>query len=162
MSTLEIPNFGRILAEPIRAVPEASRVGFIARLERAAAGRYREWAAQDATLREGLLACADREDEIASRAEKLMPVLPEHEEIAQAALDRARALYAAAFEGHGLRDCMILQAHAERQGSLAWHAFAAQAGDEATKRALRALAAIEIESADFIDAALGVRSTDRV
>ncbi len=162
MTALEIPNFGRILGEPLRAVPEVSRVGFIAWLERAAAARYREWAARDETHREGLLACAKREDEIANRAEKLMPVRPEHEVIARAALERARALYAAAFEGHDLRDCMILQAHAERQGALAWHAFAAVARDEATKHALLALAAIEIESADFVDAALGVRSTDRV
>lgn len=162
MSQLEIPNFGKILAEPIGAVPEASRVGFIARLERAAAARYREWAAQDETHRAWLLACADREDEIANRAEKLMPVRPEHEDVAESALARARTLYAAAFEGHTLRDCMILQAHAERQGSLAWHAFAARAGDEPTKRALLALADLEIQSAEAVDAALGVQSTDRV
>jgi hypothetical protein len=159
VAELEIPNFPMLLMEPLLSVPEPSRVGFIARLERAAADRYREWAAESEELAEGLIACADREDEIANRAEKLRPVLPEHEEIVEKALREARRLYAGAFVGHGLRDRIVLQAHAERQGSMAWTGFASQTTDEAVKREFLALARLEVASADHIDSALGVDST---
>lgn len=159
MGDLEIPNFPMLLMEPLLSVPEPSRVGFIARLERSAADRYRVWAEEDADLRDGLIACADREDEIADRAEKLMPVRPEDEEVVQAALERARTLYAGAFEGHPLRDRIILQAHAERQGSMAWIGFSGQHEDDAVKKEFLALADLEVASADHIDGALGVVTT---
>jgi hypothetical protein len=159
MSDLEIPNFPMLLMEPLISVPEESRVGFIARLERSAADRYREWAAEAGELAEGLIACADREDEIANRAEKLVPVRPEHEEIVVEALAKARALYAGAFEGHPLRDKIILQAHAERQGSLAWLGFASQTDDAAMKQEFLTLAGLEVASAEHIDEALDVKTS---
>jgi len=159
MGDLEIPNFPMLLMEPLISVPEPSRVGFIARLERSAADRYRVWAEEDAGLRDGLIACADREDEIADRAEKLMPVRPEDEEIVATALDQARKLYAGAFEGHTLRDRIILQAHAERQGSMAWLGFSGQTEDGSIKQEFLALADLEVASADHIDGALGVETT---
>jgi hypothetical protein len=160
MSELEIPNFPMLLMEPLIAVPEESRVGFIARLERSAATRYREWAAESEEHAEWLNECADREDDIANRAEKLFPVLPEHEEIVKDALGRARKLYADAFVGHPLEDRIFMQAHAERQGSMAWIGFAGQHEDEATQKAFHALAALEIASADQVDAQLGRNSKD--
>jgi len=159
MSDLEIPNFPMLSMEPFISVPEESRVGFLARLERSAADRYREWAAESGDLAEGLIACADREDEIANRAEKLVPVRPEHEEIVVEALAKARALYAGAFEGHPLRDKIIIQAHAERQGSLAWLGFASQTDDAAMKQEFLTLAGLEVASAEHIDEALGVQTT---
>jgi hypothetical protein len=161
VAEIQIPNFPVLLMEPLIAVPEASRVGFLAQLERSAADRYREWAAEadSPELAKGLIACADREDEIADRAEQLLPVRPEDREIVAQALTRARALYAGAFEGHPLRDKIIIQAHAERQGSKAWLGFAAQTEDPATRRAFLALADLEVDSADYIDGALGVEST---
>jgi len=162
MAKLEIPNFPMLLMEPLISVPEPSRVGFIARLERSAADRYREWAEESEKLREGLIACADREDEIADRAEALSPVRSEDEAIVGEALTKARALYAGAFEGHPLEDKIILQAHAERQGSLAWLGFAGQTEDEATKREFLALADLEVASAAHIDEALGIQSTGEI
>ncbi len=159
MADLEIPNFPMLLMEPLVAVPERSRVGFIARLERSAADRYRVWAEESDELREGLIACADREDEIADRAEALVPVHPADEEIVGRSLAEARRLYASAFEGHSLLDRITLQAHAERQGSLAWLGFARQAEDEAAKREFLALADLEVASAEHIDATLGIRSS---
>lgn len=159
MSDLEIPNFPMLLMEPLISVPEESRVGFIARLERSAANRYREWAAESDEHAEWLNQCADREDDIADKAEKLFPVLPEHEEIVGEALSKARKLYAEAFVGHSLEDRIFMQAHAERQGSLAWVGFASQHEDEATQKAFHALAALEIASADQVDGQLGRSST---
>ena len=71
MSDLEIPNFPMLLMEPLTSVPEESRVGFIARLERSAADRYREWAAESPEQAGWLNECADREDRIADSAEKM-------------------------------------------------------------------------------------------
>jgi len=154
MAELEIPNFPMLLMEPLISVPEESRVGFIARLERSAANRYREWAAESDEHAEWLIQCADREDEIANRAEKMFPVRPEHEDIVEDALASARTLYASAFEGHPLEDRIFLQAHAERQGSLAWLGFAQQKDDEKIKNQFLALADLEVASADQVDAAL--------
>lgn len=162
MAKLEIPNFPALLMEPLLAVPEPSRVGFIAQLERSAADRYREWAEESEELAEGLIACADREDEIADRAEKLMPVLPEHREIVAEALAKARKLYASAFEGHTLEDKMTLQAHAERQGSLAWLGFATQTTDESIVKEFHALAGLEVASAEYVDETLGIQSTSDI
>jgi hypothetical protein len=159
MAELEIPNFPLLLMEPLIAVPEASRVGFIAQLERSAADRYREWAEEFEDQRDILIQCADREDEIANRAEKLIPVCPGDEAIVAEALGRAVKLYASAFEGHPVRDKMILQAHAERQGSLAWLGFAGQTEDAEIKKAFLALADLEVASADQVDKALGVLTT---
>jgi hypothetical protein len=59
---------------------------------------------------------------------------------------------------------MILQAHAERQGSLVWLGFAGQgqAEDPEQKKAFLALADLELASADQVDAALGVSSTSEL
>jgi len=162
VADLEIPNFPRLLMEPLISVPEESRVGFLARLERSAADRYREWAVESKDRAEWLNQCADREDEIADRAEKMFPVLPEHEEIVGRALSVARKLYASAFEGHKLEDRIFIQAHAERQGSMAWVGFAAQHDDESTKKAFLELADLEVASAAQVDAALGRTSTGEV
>jgi len=155
MADLEIPNFPMLLMEPLISVPEASRVGFISRLERSAADRYREWAAESEEHAAWLNQCADREDEIANRAEEMFPVLPEHEEIVAEALRVARELYAGAFEGHPLEDRIFLQAHAERQGSLAWLGFASQHDDEEIKARFLELAQLEVASAEQVDTELG-------
>ena len=159
MAELEIPNFPMLLMEPLLSVPEESRVGFLSRLERSAADRYREWAAESEAHGDWLNQCADREDEIARRAEKMFPVRPEHEETVEEALCVARKLYAQAFEGFSLEDRIFLQAHAERQGSLAWLGFASQHTDETIKKQFLELADLEIASADQIDAELGRNST---
>ncbi len=162
MADLEIPNFPTLLMEPLISVPEESRVGFLARLERSAAERYRSWATESEDRSEWLTQCADREDDIADRAEKMFPVLPEHEEIVSRALSLARKLYASAFEGHPLEDRIFIQAHAERQGSMAWLGFAAQHSDESIKRQFLELADLEVASAEQVDAALGRSSTGQV
>lgn len=162
MPALEIPNFPMLLMQPLISVPEGSRVGFLSQLERTAAKRYREWAEEDPDRRDWLIACADREDQIADRAARLVPVKPGDEAIVAEALAKASALYAGAFEGHCLRDRIILQAHAERQGSLAWVGFASQTDDEAVKAEFLVLAGLELASADQIDSELGVRTSQPV
>jgi hypothetical protein len=160
MAELEIPNFPMLLMEPLLSVPEGSRVGFISQLERTAAQRYREWADEDPSLRDWLVQCADREDEIADRAAKLIPIESGDEQIVADALAKASALYASAFEGHSLRDRITLQAHAERQGSMAWIGFSGQTEDEAVKAEFMVLAGLEVASADQIDGELNVKTSE--
>ena len=159
MTKPEIPEFGALLGPILADVPAAALPGFLARLERTAADRYRAWAEQSPQLAEGLLACAAREDEIAARVEKLFPLEAAHQDLVDAALPKARDIYYAAFDGYTLEEQLVLQAHAERQGSLAWLGLAEGVADEGVREALGAIASLELESADHIDATLGSRST---
>ena len=161
MGELEIPNLGALLAGVLAGLPESAQLGLVAGLERTAAERYREWAETSRELAPALLACAAREEEIAARVDRLAPVAPQDQPALRDALVRAREVYAGLFVGLPVRDRMVLQAHAERQGALAWRAFAARASDAATRDALNALAELEIASADAVDGLLGLRSTGR-
>jgi hypothetical protein len=155
-----IPNFGSLLGPTLTLVPDASRPGVLALLERTAADRYRFWATQSEELAAGLLECAGREDQIADRVEQIFPIAPEDQTIVADALPKAREIYYGAFEGHSLEDQLIMQAHAERQGSKAWAGLAAQATDDAIVKELLACAELEVESASHLDEALGTISAD--
>jgi len=64
-----------VLARVLQRVPREQQPLLIALAERLAAERYRGWADEvgDADRKAGLLACADREEEIARRVEELYP-----------------------------------------------------------------------------------------
>jgi hypothetical protein len=162
MKKPEIPNFAALLGELIVSIPDASRAGFVARLERTAAERYRGWAEQSEQYADGLRACANREDEIADRVEKLFQVQTEDRDLVAEVLPRARALYYETFDAHSLEDQWIIQAHAERQGSKVWEGYAAQAEDESARKELVAIAQLEVESAVYIDEILNITSTGDV
>src|SRR5690242_13625700 len=71
----DLPNVGAILAPILQLVPPERVPLLLAIAERRAAVRYRQWAAEIGEPRHttGLLACADREEEIARRVEALYP-----------------------------------------------------------------------------------------
>ena len=75
-------------------------------------------------------------------------------------LPKAREIYYGAFAGYSLEDQLILQAHAERQGSKAWRGLAAQTTDPAAVEEFLACADLEVDNASHIDEALGTSSTD--
>ena len=75
MTQRPTPDVGGLLAGFMAQVPEAARPRFLALLERGAAVRYRYWAEQLPAHAEGLRACAAREEEIAARAERVVPNL---------------------------------------------------------------------------------------
>ena len=155
MTDLEIPNFGVLLGELIGSLSEAGVPGFLAGLEREAAGRYREWAEAALSVSTGLLACAAREDEIADRIEKRFPVPSEDRASIEKNLPEARRLYSEVFEGLSLHQQLSIQANAERQGAQAWRGMASQANDDEGRREeLLACAALEEVTADFLDALL--------
>lgn len=153
--TVEIPNFGALLAPYIGSVPADALPAFLARLERTAAARYRMWAEAVPDHAEGLMECAAREDDIADRVEKIYPATePEQIAAMDAAIIPAKETYYSAFAKLTPIEQMTVQANAERQGAAAWRAMVDPEPNEETKAALEKCAQIEEASADYLDALL--------
>lgn len=148
-----IPNIAEILAGALRNIDPNLQPMLLAKLERLAAARYRTWATDhaDQSAREGLLACADREEEIAKRVESLEPnasaiqdkLLSDHPEL----LDLNRTL----FEGRPLKIQFAMQAEGERAGAAAWKAYAAASSDPSARELLESCSALEQSNADFLE-----------
>ncbi len=151
MPEKSLPEFGRLLKPFIDSVAPSAVPGFLAMLERGAAERYRHWADVAATAEQDLHACAAREDEIAARVERLLPLDSEQRGKALAALPGARKAYYAVFADLPLREQFRLQAGAERQGASAWRLLAAQQDDAAVRDELHTCAELEEESARCLD-----------
>lgn len=147
-----IPNFGELLARHLVSIPAAALPYFLSLLERTAADRYRDWAEQVGEHRDGLLACAAREDEIADRIETMLPPSEEHRELVTAQLPAAKATYYQVFEGLSPVQQMTIQANAERQGAGAWQSLKVSYPD--LSAALDQLSGIELANADYLDSLL--------
>ena len=151
----ELPDIGVALTPVLARIPRAEQPLLIALAERMAAERYRGWAAgaSDPARRAQLLACADREEEIARRVEALHPgaaatqqdLLAKHPEITR--INREL------FEGRPLREQLMIQARGERLGALTWRAFAREGG-AAAEQVYLACAALEERSAEVLEAIL--------
>lgn len=129
------------------------QAGLVALLERGAAGRYRAWAEQadDAAERDGLLACAAREEGIAGRVEALAghpPPPADLERLRPGLQDLARITY-----GDQPREVQLAtQAAAERVGAALWRRFAASDPERAAD--FEACAQQEEASAAWLEALL--------
>ena len=155
-SESNIPNIAEILAGVIRNIEPKLQPLLLAKLERLAARRYRRWASDhsDQSVKEGLLACADREEEIARRVESLEPnaaaiqdkLLSDNREL----LDLNRTL----FEGRPLKVQFTMQAEGERAGAAAWKAYAAGASDPSVQGLLQSCSPLEQANADFLQTLL--------
>lgn len=146
---VEIPNFGDLLREHLSAVPMEAYGYLLSELERTAADRYRGWADEVPEHREGLLACAAREDEIADRAAAMFPPTDEHRALVASIIPRAKETYYSAFEPYTPIEQMYIQSKAERQGANAWQNLKAAFPDKSDE--LDQLSEIEIGSADYLD-----------
>ena len=157
MTNQPAPNLAEILRQALRNIDPALQPLLLARLERLAAARYRAWASEhpDQSAKEGLLACADREDEIATRVESLEPnasaiqdtLLSDHPEL----LELNRTL----FEGRPLEVQFAMQAEGERAGAAAWRAYAAAAAsDPSVQELLLSCSPLEQANADFLQTLL--------
>jgi hypothetical protein len=151
-----IPNVAEILAGVLRNIDPKLQPFLLAKLEKLAAQRYRAWASShpDQSVKEGLLDCAVREDEIATRVESLEPnasaiqdkLLSDHPEL----LDLNRTL----FEGRPLKVQFAKQAGGERAGAAAWKAYAAGASDPSVQELLQSCSGLEQTNADFLQTLL--------
>jgi len=146
MSTPEVPNFGVLLAPAISALPEPARPALLCGLERAAARRYRRWAEQLPEHAATLVACADREDEIADSVAGLFPLGASDREAVDKALPEAIALYHQVFDPHAVLDQLYLQSEAELQGAAAWVNIAAGVEEDAARRTLARCSELEEQS----------------
>ena len=147
----EIPNFGALLAPHLDVVPDAARPAFLAGLERSAAERYRRWAGAASEAASGLLACAEREDEIGRQVDRLFPIESVERARVEEALPKAVETYYAVFADLPLREQLRIQAGAERQGAGAWRLLASQQSDSTVVKTLHSLSALEEESASYLD-----------
>jgi len=124
-----------------------------------AADRYRGWAAEMAGPedRDALHACAAREEEIATRIERLDPdaavvqralrdELPDLESITRSVFDRP------------LTEQLRVQAMGERLGAATWTAFAERERDAARRAVLLGCAALEVASAETLERILAARA----
>lgn len=151
MSQLEIPNFGELLAPFINQVPEAQVPNFLAMLERGAAERYRAWAHDIPEHSEGLLMCAQREDEIAETVDGLFPIDDNTRDKVAEPLPAARDTYYAVFANLDLHDQLAIQADAERQGAAAWRGMLEDAADPEVRARLEHCALLEEASAAYLE-----------
>lgn len=161
----KLPDVAKILGQVLQNIAPEQRPVLLAALERLAAERYRMWAnghldladLADPAVKEGLLACAEREEEIARRIESLYPnateiqnkLLADHPEL----LDLNRTL----FKGRPIKDQFTMQAQGERAGAAAWKAFAAAATDPSARAAqelLQSCSPLEEVNAAFLQSLL--------
>ena len=126
VSTAEPSDLVTTLAPVLAATDPSDHPLLIAMLERWAAERYREWAEAVGDIAHVtlLLACAEREEEIAARVEGLFS----DSEAVQARLAAANPLLKAALAGgftwRPIDEQFAAQAAAERLGAATWRAFA--------------------------------------
>ena len=123
-----IPEFGRLLAPVLSDLAPTDRPAFLARLERIAAGRYRQWATEAPQWSEVLLACAAAEDEIADRVMDCFPVDDATAASLDSRLPLATELYQSAFASLPVHEQLRIQAAAELQGANAWRSVSTLPG----------------------------------
>ena len=148
----QLPSVGDLVAPIFGSVAEEQRPLLVALAEKIAAGRYRSWAEQASEAdRERLLACAEREDEIARRVESLYPdaaavqadLLAKHPDVEES--------YRELFQGHSVGDQYAIQADGERLGAATWRAFAGNTDREDARRVFLECAELEEASAAVLE-----------
>ncbi len=156
VSNPEPPDLVTTLAPVLAATDRSDHPLLIAMLERWAAERYREWAEAvgDISHVTLLLACAEREEEIASRVEGLYADAGE----VQAALEEANPLLKGALAGgftwRPIDEQFATQAAAERLGAATWRSFARHArgtDDAAAAEVFESCALMEEASAEVLE-----------
>jgi hypothetical protein len=148
------PDIRSLVAPLLARVDIEHQPLLIAVAERRAAERYRGWAAQtdDPSLRDGFLACAVREEEIARRVEALVPDAAAIQAAILPRVPELDAITETLFAGRSLEEQFAVQAAGERVGAATWRAFAARAEDPSVAGEFLACAALEEESAEFLEA----------
>jgi hypothetical protein len=156
MSARALPDVAAILGPLLAGVGPAERPLLLAIAERMAAERYRRWAGEvaDAEVRTGLLACAEREDEIASRVEAAVVDAAAVQQRLRADHPTLAAINDGIFAGRPLREQFAIQASGERLGAATWRGFAAAHPDAAIRAAFLACAPLEEASAAFLEGVL--------
>jgi hypothetical protein len=152
----ELPDLGRIIGPFLQRVAQEQRPLLIAVAERMAADRYRAWAREvtDPPRSARLLACADREEEIARRVEALYPEAASVQRDILASNPDLEDLNRSLFAGRPLDQQFAIQARGERLGAATWRAFAHDEKNPAAHDTFLGCAGLEEESAAVLEAFL--------
>ena len=152
----ELPSIGDLAAPLLASVPERQRPLLVALAERIAARRYRDWAeAASGADRERLLACADREEEIARRVEALFPDADAVQAELGAKHPDLEARYRDVFEGQSIAAQYAIQAQGERLGADTWRALAPGFDRPEAREALLECAQLEEQNAQVLESLSG-------
>src|SRR5438093_9352197 len=153
----DLPNIAEVLARILQRVPRGQHAVLIALAERLAAERYRGWATEvgDADRRSRLLACADREEEIARRVEALHPGAAALQRELLAGNPDLVDINRSLFAGRPLAQQFVLQARGERLGAATWRAFAQGEKTAERRDAFVGCALLEEESAAYLESIAG-------
>lgn len=160
--TSALPNLGEVLGGVLERVPREQQPLLVAIAERLAAERYRGWAAQPSydAHRSQLLACAQREEEIADRIESLYPDAAAVRREILAKNPDIEEINRGLFAGRPLSEQLTIQAQGERLGAATWRSFAREAS-RAFREAFQACALLEEKSAAALEAILKLEDSVR-
>jgi hypothetical protein len=155
-ATTRLPNVAEVLARVLERVAAQDRPLLIAFAERLAAERYRGWAADPTRQghRTGLLACADREEEIARRVESLHPGAADVQRDLVARHPDLLEINRELFAGRPLEEQFAIQAGGERLGAATWRSLAKRAEAPAEREIFLGCALLEEESAAYLESLL--------
>ena len=156
-SNADLPDIAEVFGQLLRRVPRERQPLLIALAERMAAERYRGWAgdAADADRRAALLACADREEEIARRVEALYPEAASVQREILAGHPDLPELNRSLFAPHAVQQQLTLQAQGERLGAATWRAFAKHPASDEARKTFLGCALLEEQNADFLESISG-------
>ncbi len=159
MTAVDPPDLAALLGGVLQRVPRAHRPLFIAIAERMAAERYRIWAKEtrDDARAPHLLACAEREEEIARRVESLYD---EADSVRRELLEQnpdLEEINRSIFADRPLEEQFTIQARGERAGAATWRYFAQHAESETTREEFLRCAELEEESAACLESLLDGR-----
>lgn len=158
MKLAEYPNIAEILAPILARVPRQRQPLLLASAERLAAERYRGWAEHPslAAHRKNLLACAEREIEIATRVEAMFAGASAIQEKLLATHAEMVELNRDLFAERPLAAQFAIQASGERLGAATWRAFAAQAGEPVLAATFETCATLDEISAEVLEEIVAV------
>ncbi len=155
-----LPSVGEIVAPIIEKVEPEQQPLLIALAERIAARRYRAWAETVGIgdERERLVACAEREEEVARRVEGLFENAASVQSELLARHGGLEATYSELFEGRPLFDQFTIQARGERLGAATWRALADNS-DGSTRDTYLECAKLEEQSALVLEELAGAKGS---
>ncbi|HXK21915.1 MAG TPA: hypothetical protein VMS55_04465 [Myxococcota bacterium] len=146
-----LPNVGEILGRLLARVPEPEHPLFVAIAERMAATRYRGWAKAAPAQRERLLACSEREEEIARRVESLHADAASRQQRIRTQVPELAEINESVFAGRPLDEQFAIQAQGERVGAGFWRSLAGPAASEHARRTYLECAGLEEQNATALE-----------
>ena len=152
--TGSLPDLGGQVRPLIQKLPVGVQPRIMATLERAAADRYRAWAAacSEPVHAEGLRACATREEEVAARIEMAFPSQPDEQRHIDGVLPQIAEAFRSAMAQRPIVVQYAIQAAAERRGAAFWRTLASSTPDASVREILLACAQLEERSAEYLEA----------